>query len=100
MRTYTSDISKAGTDADVYVALYGPDGNTRQVPLCPNKKDRRDKFERGSIDTFVIEVLVGKATCSIYKFATTNGLKISHLNLIEFMLQIEILMYSVCEVER
>ncbi|XP_077976546.1 lipoxygenase homology domain-containing protein 1-like isoform X1 [Styela clava] len=53
----TSDVSGAGTDANVYVVLYGRDGiQTEQVSLCPNKDDRKSKFEKKQTDTFVIEM--------------------------------------------
>ncbi|XP_061409799.1 lipoxygenase homology domain-containing protein 1-like isoform X3 [Lethenteron reissneri] len=53
----TSDVPSAGTDADVFVVLYGRDGScTRQASLCPSKKQRKEHFNRGSVDTFVLEL--------------------------------------------
>lgn len=54
--TYTSDVSGAGTDSDVFVVLYGRDTCTQQKSLCPNKKERKKCFERNQMDKFVIEV--------------------------------------------
>nr|XP_020662186.1 lipoxygenase homology domain-containing protein 1 [Pogona vitticeps] len=54
---YTSDIFGAGTDADVFVVLYGADGIcTRQKSLCQNKRERRMFFERNSVNQFIIEL--------------------------------------------
>ena len=54
--TYTSDISGAGTSADVYVVLYGRDTCTSQKSLCPNKNDRKKNFDKAKEAKFVIEV--------------------------------------------
>lgn len=47
----------AGTDADVFIVLYGQKGVcTQQKHLCVNKRERRLYFERGSEDMFIVEV--------------------------------------------
>ena len=56
--TYTSNISSAGTDADVYVVLYGQDAATSHKSLCPSGKERKKRFGKGQVDRFVIEVRV------------------------------------------
>ncbi|KAJ7335182.1 hypothetical protein JRQ81_013123, partial [Phrynocephalus forsythii] len=54
---YTSDIFGAGTDADVFMVLYGADGVcTQQKSLCQNKRERRMFFERCSVNQFIIEL--------------------------------------------
>ncbi|XP_072269601.1 lipoxygenase homology domain-containing protein 1 [Pyxicephalus adspersus] len=54
---YTSDIFGAGTDADVFIVLYGRDGVcTSQKSLCVNKRERRMYFERNSVDQFIVEL--------------------------------------------
>ncbi|XP_043937953.1 lipoxygenase homology domain-containing protein 1 isoform X2 [Protopterus annectens] len=54
---YTSNIFGAGTDADIFIALYGKDGIcTQQKSLCVNKRERRLCFERGAVDKFVVEM--------------------------------------------
>ncbi|XP_071795423.1 lipoxygenase homology domain-containing protein 1-like [Asterias amurensis] len=53
---YTSDVSGAGTDADVFVTLYGQDIVTSQKSLCDNKKQRKESFERNQTDKFVVEL--------------------------------------------
>ncbi|KAE8636810.1 hypothetical protein XENTR_v10003144 [Xenopus tropicalis] len=54
---YTSDIFAAGTDADVFIVLYGRDGVcTQQKSLCVNKRERRLYFERNSVDQFIVEL--------------------------------------------
>ncbi|KAK7479806.1 hypothetical protein BaRGS_00028986, partial [Batillaria attramentaria] len=54
--TYTSDISGASTDADVYIVLYGKDECTQKKSLCTSKRERKEKFKRGAVDKFVIEL--------------------------------------------
>ncbi|XP_060927887.1 lipoxygenase homology domain-containing protein 1 [Limanda limanda] len=57
IKIYTSDVFGAGTDADVFIALYGPKGvSTQQKPLCVNKRERRLYFERGAEDMFIVEL--------------------------------------------
>ena len=41
----TGDKSGAGTDADVFVQLYGPDGKSEEIFL----KNRTDNFEQGKV---------------------------------------------------
>ncbi len=54
--TYTSDVKGSGTDADVYVVLYGRDTCTSKKSLCINKNERKRCFERNQVDKFVVEV--------------------------------------------
>ncbi|XP_059690106.1 lipoxygenase homology domain-containing protein 1 [Gavia stellata] len=54
---YTSDIFGAGTDADVFIVLYGTDGIcTQQKSLCLNKREQRMYFERNSVNQFIVEL--------------------------------------------
>ncbi|NXB57045.1 LOXH1 protein, partial [Struthidea cinerea] len=54
---YTSDVFGAGTDADVFIVLYGSDGIcTRQKSLCLNKREQRMYFERNSVNQFIVEL--------------------------------------------
>ncbi|XP_061586231.1 lipoxygenase homology domain-containing protein 1 [Cololabis saira] len=57
IKTYTSDVFGAGTDADVFIALYGVNGLcTQQKHLCVNRRERRLCFERGAEDMFIVEL--------------------------------------------
>ncbi|KAM9858421.1 lipoxygenase homology domain-containing protein 1 [Aulostomus maculatus] len=57
LKIYTSDVFGAGTDADVFIVLYGPKGVcTQQKHLCVNKRERRLYFERGAEDMFIVEL--------------------------------------------
>lgn len=57
IKIFTSDVFGAGTDADVFVVLYGQKGVcTQQKHLCVNKRERRLYFERGAEDMFIVEV--------------------------------------------
>ncbi|XP_078473113.1 lipoxygenase homology domain-containing protein 1 [Lampetra planeri] len=54
---FTSDIRNAGTNADVSLVLYGPNGvSTRSQSLCRSKRERHMYFERGANDVFVLEL--------------------------------------------
>uniref|UniRef100_A0A673G3G1 PLAT domain-containing protein n=1 Tax=Sinocyclocheilus rhinocerous TaxID=307959 RepID=A0A673G3G1_9TELE len=55
--TCTSDVFAAGTDADVFIVLYGQKGLcTQQKYLCVNKRERRMYFERSAEDMFIVEL--------------------------------------------
>uniref|UniRef100_A0A3Q3WIH2 PLAT domain-containing protein n=1 Tax=Mola mola TaxID=94237 RepID=A0A3Q3WIH2_MOLML len=57
IKIYTSDVFGAGTDADVFIVLYGQKGVcTQQKHLCVNKRERRLYFERGAKDMFIVEL--------------------------------------------
>uniref|UniRef100_A0A8C6KMV9 ST8 alpha-N-acetyl-neuraminide alpha-2,8-sialyltransferase 5 n=1 Tax=Nothobranchius furzeri TaxID=105023 RepID=A0A8C6KMV9_NOTFU len=57
IKTFTSDVFGAGTDADVFIVLYGKDSVcTQQKSLCVNKRERRMYFERGAEDMFIVEL--------------------------------------------
>ncbi|KAK4811323.1 hypothetical protein QYF61_024459 [Mycteria americana] len=53
----TSNIFGAGTDADVFIVLYGSNGIcTQQKSLCLNKREQRMYFERNSVNQFIVEL--------------------------------------------
>lgn len=57
IKIFTSDVFGAGTDADVFIVLYGRNAVcTQQKSLCVNKRERRMYFERGAEDMFIVEV--------------------------------------------
>uniref|UniRef100_A0A8C6Y609 Lipoxygenase homology PLAT domains 1 n=1 Tax=Naja naja TaxID=35670 RepID=A0A8C6Y609_NAJNA len=57
INVYTSDVFGAGTDADVFIVLYGADGScTQQKPLCQNKREQRMFFKRNSVNQFIVEL--------------------------------------------
>lgn len=59
IKIFTSDVFAAGTDADVFIVLYGQNGMcTLQKHLCVNERERRLYFERGAEDMFIVEVRV------------------------------------------
>lgn len=58
IKIFTSDVFSAGTDADVFIVLYGRNAVcTQQKSLCVNKRERRMYFERGAEDMFIVEVV-------------------------------------------
>ncbi|KAG7248692.1 hypothetical protein CRUP_032148, partial [Coryphaenoides rupestris] len=57
IKVFTTDCFGAGTDADVFIVLYGRNGVcTQQKRLCVNKRERRIYFERGAEDMFIVEL--------------------------------------------
>ena len=46
---FTGDIKKAGTDANVFLTLYGENGDSGERPLSKSETNR-DKFERGQVN--------------------------------------------------
>ncbi|KAG7271688.1 hypothetical protein CRUP_025549 [Coryphaenoides rupestris] len=57
IKIFTSDVFCAGTDADVFIVLYGRKAAcTQQKHLCVNKRERRLYFERGAEDMFIVEL--------------------------------------------
>uniref|UniRef100_A0A8B9LQ53 Lipoxygenase homology domains 1a n=1 Tax=Astyanax mexicanus TaxID=7994 RepID=A0A8B9LQ53_ASTMX len=57
IKVFTSDIFAAGTDADVFIVLYGQNGVcTSQKSLCVNKRERRMYFERAAENMFIVEL--------------------------------------------
>ncbi|XP_061733262.1 LOW QUALITY PROTEIN: lipoxygenase homology domain-containing protein 1 [Nerophis ophidion] len=57
IKIFTSDVFAAGTDADVFMVLYGRDAVcTQQKRLCVNKRERIMYFERGAEDMFIVEL--------------------------------------------
>ena len=56
----TGDIRGAGTDANVFVQIYGEQGDTGKLQLR-TAENTKNKFERGRTDQFVLEAVdIGK----------------------------------------
>ncbi|XP_047382696.1 lipoxygenase homology domain-containing protein 1 isoform X3 [Sciurus carolinensis] len=54
---YTSDVFAAGTDANIFIVIYGCDAVcTRQKFLCTNKREQKQFFERKSASRFIVEL--------------------------------------------
>ncbi|XP_039606557.1 lipoxygenase homology domain-containing protein 1-like [Polypterus senegalus] len=48
----TGDIQNAGTDANIFITVFGTSGSTEEILLPKNE----DRFERGQEDTFTMEI--------------------------------------------
>lgn len=55
MKVYTGDKSGAGTDANVFMTMYGRNGDSGEREL--RKSDNLNKFERNEIDTFKVKAV-------------------------------------------
>ncbi|XP_077916249.1 lipoxygenase homology domain-containing protein 1 isoform X1 [Halichoerus grypus] len=54
---YTSDVFGAGTDANIFIVIYGCDAVcTQQKYLCTNKREQKLFFERKSASCFIMEL--------------------------------------------
>ncbi len=53
---FTSDLRGADTTANPFIVIYGEDIRTEQTVLCKNRAERRDKFKRGQVDRFCLEL--------------------------------------------
>ncbi|XP_021542012.1 lipoxygenase homology domain-containing protein 1 isoform X2 [Neomonachus schauinslandi] len=54
---YTSDVFGAGTDANIFIVIYGCDSVcTQQKYLCTNKREQKLFFERKSASRFIMEL--------------------------------------------
>ncbi|XP_022806964.1 lipoxygenase homology domain-containing protein 1-like isoform X2 [Stylophora pistillata] len=59
----TEDVPFAGTDATVYVQMFGEKGQTEKIEFRSEDKKEAPKFKRGRIDKFAVETAdVGKLT--------------------------------------
>ena len=52
IRTFTGDKSGAGTDANVYITLYGEKGDSERLQLKKSATSGLNKFEQNRTDTF------------------------------------------------
>lgn len=60
MSVKTGDVRGAGTDANVFVQIYGDKGDTGKLQLR-SAENTKNKFERGRTDQFVLEAVdIGK----------------------------------------
>ncbi len=56
----TGDVRGAGTDANVYILIFGKQGDTGRLPLRQSE-NTKNKFERGRADMFTVEAVdIGK----------------------------------------
>ncbi|KAL2778057.1 lipoxygenase homology domain-containing protein 1 isoform 6 [Daubentonia madagascariensis] len=54
---YTSDVFASGTDANIFIVIYGCDAVcTQQKYLCTNKREQKLFFERKSASRFIVEL--------------------------------------------
>ena len=63
IRIKTGDLFQAGTDADVYLKIFGKKGDSDKVMLR-QANNTSNKFERGQIDKFTLQFAdLGKVSC-------------------------------------
>ena len=58
----TGDVRGAGTDANVYIQIFGKQGDTGRLPLRQSE-NTKNKFEKGRADMFTVEAVdIGKVS--------------------------------------
>jgi len=57
---WTGNVREAGTDANVFIQMYGENGKTEEYSL----RNRTDNFEKGQTDKFKVGYVVC-ASCSL-----------------------------------
>ena len=72
VRVKTSDIFKAGTDANVFVVLFGENGVSDQLQLS-DSKTHLNKFERNNVDEFHLPFMPSLG--NLYKLRITHDNK-------------------------
>ena len=55
VKVYTGNVSGAGTDANVFITIYGQNDDSGEREL--RKSDRRNKFEQNQVDTFIVKAI-------------------------------------------
>ena len=61
----TGDIRGAGTDANVYIHIFGKKGDAGRLPLRQSE-NTKNKFEKGRADMFTVEAVdIGKVSIGI-----------------------------------
>ena len=56
VNVYTGDVRGAGTDANVFIVLYGENDDSGPLALKTSKTNR-DKFERNKMDDFELSAV-------------------------------------------
>ena len=72
---WTGDLSSAGTDANVFIQMYGENGKTEEYPL----RNKTDNFEKDHIDKFKV-----------------RSFKVNYSLMIPAQLQLIILLILIC----
>lgn len=76
MSVKTGDVRGAGTDANVFVQIYGDKGDTGKLQLR-SAENTKNKFERGRTDQFVLEAVdIGKVGPGTWLLA--NRVEMNH----------------------
>ena len=52
LHVFTGELKGSGTDANVFITLYGENGDTGERPLTKSET-YRDKFEKGHVSNLV-----------------------------------------------
>ena len=71
MSVKTGDVRGAGTDANVFVQIFGAKGDTGKLQLR-SAENTKNKFERGRTDQFALEAVdIGKVGNIYLKLTST-----------------------------
>lgn len=67
MNVITGDVMGAGTDANVFLIIFGEHGDSGEVAL-KNSETYKDKFERGHTDVFILKDLLSLGSVTFVIF--------------------------------
>lgn len=73
MRTGT--CRHAGTDANVYIQLFGNSGSTGKVKLVDSESGNKNKFETGRVDLFKVEAVDIEEVLTILSAISNDSVK-------------------------
>ena len=79
MDVITGDLSGAGTDANVFLIIFGEYGDSGEIAL-KNSETYKDKFERGHTDVFMLSDILSLGKISLIN-STKNSSKLSVVTL-------------------
>ena len=58
----TGDLNGSGTDANVFLIIFGEYGDSGEIAL-KNSETYKDKFERGHTDIFILKDILSLGKC-------------------------------------
>lgn len=64
----TGDVLKAGTDANVFLIIFGENGDSGEIAL-KDSETYKDKFERNHTDVFTLKNLLSLGRLHVFPFS-------------------------------
>lgn len=77
MWIWTSDLSGAGTDADIAFQVYGLKGKSDEIRL----DNKTDNFEQGQVDRFMVSIPCFKTMYTLYQQSDDEASEVIFISL-------------------